>query len=130
VRILSVYVVVTALLLAGCGSSMETEPVRDAAALFVSAVAHLDGSKACSLLAPEAVRRVNDLRPEGCAKALPTLALPAEPPGDVQVWGTTAQARTPADTLFLRRFPEGWRILGAGCTPRAQRPYLCKVDGT
>nr|WP_042181407.1 hypothetical protein [Kibdelosporangium sp. MJ126-NF4] len=121
----------TLALLAGCGGSRETDPVLDAAARFESAVASHDGVAACSLLAPEAVRRVNDLRPEGCAQAVPKLSLPTSPlGGQVQVWGDTAQVRAPADTLFLRRFPEGWRIIGAGCRSRGERPYECTVDGT
>lgn len=128
-RIFLVCLATTTLLLAGCGGSRDTEPARDAADLFVTAVAHLDGSTACALLAPEAARHVNDLRAEGCARALATLSLPTEHPTDTQVWGDTAQVHTAADTLFLRRFADGWRILGAGCTPRDERPYLCKVDG-
>jgi hypothetical protein len=108
---------------------MATEPAQDTAALFVSAVAEHDGAKACALLAPDAARRVDNLRPEGCAQALPTLALPADHPGETQVWGKTAQVRTATDTLFLRRFPDGWRIVGAGCTARGELPYQCKVDG-
>jgi hypothetical protein len=119
------------LLLAGCGGSPETAPVLDVAARFETAVATQDGSAACSLLAPEAVRRVNDLRPEGCAQAVPKLSLPASTASDnAQVWGDTAQVRASADTLFLRRFPDGWRIIGAGCRPRGERPYECTVDGT
>jgi hypothetical protein len=117
-------------LLAGCGGAPESAVVQDVAAKFESAVAGRDGLAACSLLAPEAVRRVTDLRPEGCAQALPALALPTSPPGEAEVWGDTAQVRTAADTLFLRRFADGWRIIGAGCRPRGERPYQCTVDGT
>ena len=118
------------LLATGCSGSPENETVQDVTSRFESALADHDGSAACSLLAAGAVRRVQDLRPEGCAQALPTLALPASPPGSTQVWGDTAQVRTTADTVFLRRFPDGWRIIGAGCTPRDEQPYQCKVDGT
>jgi hypothetical protein len=117
-------------LLTGCGGSAETGPALDVASEFVSAVARSDGSAACALLAPEAVRRVDELRPEGCARALPALALPADPPGEVQVWSDTGQVRTAGDTLFLREFGDRWLIIGAGCSPRDERPYRCKVDGT
>lgn len=118
------------LLLAGCGNSSEVGAVQDVAARFESAVAARDSSTACALLAPEAVRRVNSLRQEGCAQALPTLPVPASTPTGTQVWGDTAQVRTSGDTLFLRRFPDGWRVIGAGCRPRGEQPYECTVDGT
>jgi hypothetical protein len=118
------------LLLSGCGSSTQTEPALDLATRFESALAANDGHTACALLAAQAVRRINDLRPEGCAAALPTLGLPAGPPTGVQVWGDTAQATSDQDTLFLRRLSEGWRVIGAGCTPRGEAPYQCKADGT
>jgi hypothetical protein len=118
------------LLAAGCGGSVDTGPPLDVAGRFVSAVARSDGGTACSLLAPEAVRRIDELRPEGCAGALPTLSLPTDPPDEVQVWADTGQVRSRADTLFLREFPTGWLIIGAGCTSREQRPYRCKVDGS
>jgi hypothetical protein len=129
-RISAACAVTMILLATGCGGSPEIGPVQDVTARFESALTANDGPAACSLLAAEAIRRLRDLRPEGCAQALPTLALPASPPGSAQVWGDTAQIRTTTDTVFLRRFPDGWRIIGAGCTPRDERPYQCKVDGT
>ncbi|GAB3896824.1 hypothetical protein GCM10029964_078780 [Kibdelosporangium lantanae] len=105
-------------LLGGCGSSTQTGPAQDLANRFEAALAAHDGHTACALLAAQAVRRINDLRPEGCAAVLPTLGLPAGRPTSVQVWGDTAQATADHDTLFLRRLPEGWRVIGAGCTPR------------
>jgi hypothetical protein len=124
------YAVAMLLLATGCNGSAEIGPVQDVTARFESALTDNDGPAACALLAAEAVRRLHDLRPEGCAQALPTLALPASPPSSTQVWGDTAQVQTTTDTVFLRRFPDGWRIIGAGCTPRDERPYQCKVDGT
>jgi hypothetical protein len=116
--------------LGGCGSSAQSQPVLDVAIRFESALAAGDSQTACSLLAGAAVRRINDLRPEGCAAALSTLGLAAGPPTSMQVWGDTAQAKTDHDTLFLRQLPEGWRIIGAGCTPHGKAPYQCKADGT
>ncbi|MEV4313920.1 hypothetical protein [Actinocrispum sp. NPDC049592] len=117
-------------LLGGCGSSTQTQDALGVAKRFEAALADGDAQTACGLLAGAAVRRINDLRPEGCASALPTLGLPAEAPADVRVWGDTAQAKSGHDTLFLRRLPEGWRIIGAGCTPNGEAPYKCKADGT
>ncbi len=129
-RVRFTLVCLTIALLGGCGSSAQSQDALGAARRFESALATGDAQTACALLAGAAVRRINDLRPEGCASALPTLGLPAEPPADVQVWGDTAQAKSGHDTLFLRRLPEGWRVIGAGCTPNGEAPYKCKADGT
>jgi hypothetical protein len=130
VRIPLVCLAAALTVLGGCGSSAQAQPVLDVAARFESALAANDSQTACSLLAGAAVRRINDLRPEGCAAALPALGLPTGSPASVQIWGDTAQARSGQDTLFLRRLPEGWRITGAGCTPHGEAPYQCKADGT
>ena len=45
------------------------------------------------------------------------------------MWGGTAQVRTSADTLFLTRTGQGWRIAAAGCTPQGEAPYQCRVEG-
>lgn len=105
--------------------------VRDTADRFVTALARDDGRVACALLAREAVRHIDDLRPEGCDQALSTLRLPTDRPTAVSRWDETAQARSGHDTLFLRKFHEGWRIIGAGCAPSSDSgPYRCKVDGS
>jgi hypothetical protein len=33
------------------------------------------------------------------------------------------------DTVFLSRFPTGWKVTAAGCVPRPGRPYQCAVKG-
>ena len=33
------------------------------------------------------------------------------------------------DTVFLLRFPDGWRVSAAGCTPQGEAPYDCEVQG-
>jgi hypothetical protein len=130
VRRFPVCVVAAVFAVGGCGGSSDTVPASDAAGKFVSALAVNNSATACSLLAPQAVRRIVVLRPEGCPEALPTLGLPADRPDKVEVWSDTAQIKTKGDTLFLRKFPEGWRIVGAGCVPHGEEPYECKVDGT
>ena len=47
----------------------------------------------------------------------------------VEVWGDTAQVHLAGDTVFLLRFPDGWRVSAAGCTPRGDAPYRCEVRG-
>jgi hypothetical protein len=118
-----------ALLLAGCGSA-ETDSAKATADRFVAALVGHDGVTACSLLAARAVRRIESLRPEGCARVLPTLGLPTDRPDTIEVWGDAAEARSAADTLFLRRLADGWRVTGAGCVPHGDAPYQCEADGT
>lgn len=118
--------VAAAFVVSGCGASSERDPVQDVATRFVTAVARSDAATACSLIAPRAVRRMKDK----CAQVLPTFGLPSDRPDSIQVWGDTAQARTSGDTLFLRRFADGWRIVAAGCVPHGEDPYECEVDGT
>ncbi|MEU5576193.1 hypothetical protein ABZ791_03245 [Streptomyces huasconensis] len=36
---------------------------------------------------------------------------------------------TDRDTLFLSSFPGGWKAIAAGCTPRPEKPYQCRIKG-
>ncbi|MFJ9041759.1 hypothetical protein ACIRF8_34975 [Streptomyces sp. NPDC102406] len=66
-----------------------------------------------------------------CADAIGTQDLsPAGPVRDVDVYGRQARAVLASDTLFLSRFPEGWKVVAAGCRPRAGQPYQCAVKGS
>ena len=31
--------------------------------------------------------------------------------------------------LFLSQFPDGWKVVAAGCIPQPGRPYQCTVEG-
>ncbi|WP_211256750.1 hypothetical protein [Allokutzneria albata] len=104
--------------------------MRSTADAFVAAIAKGDARAACDLLTPKTLRRMEALRPEGCPAALGTLKLPSAAVRDVEVWGDAAQVRTGGDTLFLREFEQGWRISGAGCTPRGDQPYDCVLEGS
>ncbi|MCP3804736.1 hypothetical protein NLX83_36270 [Allokutzneria sp. A3M-2-11 16] len=127
-----VIAVAAAVLASGCASvsNSETDSVRSAADAFVGALAKGDAKAACELLTPKTLRRMEALRPEGCAIALGTLKLPSAAVREVEVWGDAAQVRTGGDTLFLREFAHGWRISGAGCTPRGDQPYDCVLEGS
>jgi hypothetical protein len=46
------------------------------------------------------------------------------------VYGQWAQVRLTGDTVFLAVFPDGWRVVAAGCTPRPERPYDCVLKGS
>ncbi|MGQ4388544.1 hypothetical protein [Streptomyces sp. SAS_270] len=65
-----------------------------------------------------------------CTKALPEEQLSyAGAVRKVHVYGRQAQVVLGTDTLFLSVFPAGWRVTAAGCVPRPEQPYQCKVKG-
>lgn len=47
----------------------------------------------------------------------------------VDVYGNQARAVLATDTLFLSRFAAGWKVVAAGCSPRPEQPYQCRVNG-
>ncbi|MBN6038349.1 hypothetical protein [Amycolatopsis sp. 195334CR] len=114
-----------ALLLAGCAPAADPG-VGSTAQQFLDA----DPATACGLLSPRALEDLTRHGREPCADVLPTLRSPGGSVADVVVWGSDAQARTGAETLFLHQFEDGWRITGGGCTPTtADAPYRCLIGG-
>jgi len=109
---------IATLLVGGCGSGTE-DLVRRAAQDFSSAVADGDGARACGLLTEQARENAD------CA----ALEVPGGPVEQVEVWGDAARVRTAGDVLFLRELAVGWRVSGAGCEPRGDRPHECEVGG-
>lgn len=115
--------------LSGCGGSQDAA-VADLAERFRGAVADGDGAAACALLAPATRGELEQSTGKECAAAILEEAPGARGEGgDVQVFGTMAQVRGDGDTVFLTRMPDGWRVLAAGCAPRAKAPYECAVKG-
>ena len=109
-----------------CSSAAEPAVV-DTAGRFAAALARHDGTAACALLTDDA-RRATETFGRSCAAQLATLP----DPGAVQrveVWSDAAQVHLTGDTVFLLRFPDGWRVGAAGCTPRGEAPYDCEVQG-
>jgi hypothetical protein len=91
-----------------------------------------DPAAACSLLAPGTLAEVEKAAEKSCAEAFPDEDLPD--PSDlasVDVFGHDAIARFGNDTVFLARFPDGWRITAAACRPGPddQKPYDCDIKG-
>jgi len=114
---------------AGCQASGEESALRTASE-FVTEI-RSDASRACELLAPDTVERLESLRPEGCEQALPGLDLPDAEVTGVQVWGDAAQARSGQDMLFLRELADGWRVVAAGCQEQeGGEPYQCVLEGS
>jgi hypothetical protein len=113
---------------AGCASNPDA--VNETASDFYAALADRRGADACALLAPETLREVEQAAGTACEDAI--LQEEIAPPGEqVQVsrFGNQAQVRFDVDTVFLAEFPEGWRVVAAGCTKRESRPYDCQVKG-
>ncbi|GAB2619822.1 hypothetical protein Aab01nite_33990 [Paractinoplanes abujensis] len=114
---------------AGCATVGERERTAAELALrLLTAVDAGDGEAACAVLAPGTVRTVAEDEP--CPQAILDKDLPR--PGTVvetSVYGQWAQVELDDDTVFLGAFPGGWRVVAAGCTPQASRPYVCTVEG-
>ena len=46
----------------------------------------------------------------------------------VSVYDTSGQVRYGDDVVFLSEFPDGWKVVAAGCR-RGRAPYDCSVQG-
>jgi hypothetical protein len=116
---------------AGCaGPDQQGDAAAEVARGLLTAVAAGDGTAACAALAPDTRQELAQSAGKPCAAAITEEALP--PPGPVEtvdVYGQWARVVTSADTLFLATFGDGWRVVAAGCQPRADRPYDCRVQG-
>ena len=116
--------------LAGCGAG-NGGPSR-AADGFENALRADDHSAVCALLAPDTRDEVAQSGQSGasCADAIAQEDLPdGGSMRRVDVYGRQARAVLAGDTIFLSRFPHGWRVVAAGCEPRAGHPYECTVTG-
>jgi len=116
------------LVLAGCSSTSQAD-VQSVVSRFYDAYGGGDGSAACALLAPATREAVVSAAGKPCSAGL----LDEEPPGTAQpatvsVYGDQAQARMNGDTVFVARFPDGWRVVAVGCTRIAGKPYQCEVE--
>ncbi|QQQ78576.1 hypothetical protein IOD16_09035 [Saccharothrix sp. 6-C] len=107
-----------ALVAGGCGTGSD-DLVRRTAEEFTAAVSAGDTDRACGLLTERAREDVE----------CPSLDVPAGAVRTVEVWGDAAQVRTSGGVLFLRELASGWRVSGAGCESRGERPYHCEVGG-
>lgn len=114
---------------AGCGASEDAGP-RGAATTFERALENGDGARACDLLAPETRSELEQSAGSSCAEAILEEDLPDAGAVDASsAFGTTAQVRFTADTLFLAEFDGRWKVLAAGCAPVPHAPYDCAVQG-
>ena len=127
-------VIAATVLLSGCsdpnrGSPGGTGP-GSTAAEFAQAVASSDGRLACTLLSAQVSSAIADSRGMPCPAAVLKAGLPAPSAvREVRRYGRQAFVTTGTDTVFLSEFPGGWKIIGAGCSPRGDKPYDCAVSG-
>lgn len=122
-------VVATAFVASGCGgpNSAASGVAKD----FYAAVSEGDSTTACSLLAPQTRKELEQSTGQSCAEALPS-ELGAVVDGGIRTaaYGDGAIATRGGDTVFLVRFANGWRVTAAGCTHVADdKPYDCTVKG-
>ena len=124
-----VVVLITVLLSAsGCAAAQEDE-VEQVTERLHAAIDQQDGAAACELLSQQTQMQ---LQSSGDSCEVAVLEAGLSPDGRVEqvnVFDTSAQVRYDDDVIFLSDFPEGWRVIGAGCTPQAERPYDCAVQG-
>jgi hypothetical protein len=108
-----------------CGGS------QDGAVTEVAGSVHRgDGAAACATLAPTTRSELEQSSGKPCAAAiLEEVSDDRGDGGDVQVFGSMAQVRWRDRAVFLTRMPDGWRVLAAGCVPRAVGPDDCAVTG-
>jgi hypothetical protein len=127
IRCLQIGVLVLAT--AACGSAQE-RPAREVAERFHAALAQRDGRTACALLAPETLDELEQSAQDPCEQAvLAEGLLGVRSPEQVRVFGTMAQVRYDAETVFLTRFQQGWKVMAVGCTPEPAERYDCRVEG-
>ena len=116
-------VAAAAMAVAGCAGLQQPE-VEQVAAAFTQSPA----VDRCALLAPATVAALEHDESASCADALGQLDLPGGQLVSSAVWGENAQVRLTGDTLFLTRTDTGWKVAAAGCAPRGEAPYLCRLD--
>ncbi|MFF1446532.1 hypothetical protein [Streptomyces sp. NPDC058295] len=118
--------------LAACDSTEQrSAKVSTAATAFEEALSKGDRAALCAALAPQTRKEVEDSAKKACADAITAQDLPAGGPiRGVDVHGRQGRAVLASDTLFLSQFPDGWKIVAAGCKPQPGQPYECSVKGS
>lgn len=120
--------VAVCLALSAC-SSAEQDEAAEAADRFVAAVIEDDGAAACELLAPATLAELVQSSGKSCEEAVLEEAKEAGERLETETFGTMSEVRFTDDVLFMTRFPDGWKVHAAACTPRQGRPYDCTIKG-
>lgn len=117
--------------LSGCGGlGPETSAAASVATEFHAATSGGDGAAACATLSTRVVDELEQSAKAPCAQAVLRTDVPdASTVRDVQVWGGRGLVVLDHDVVFVAQFDHGWRVTAAGCTPRKDRPYDCRLKG-
>jgi len=120
---------VAVFVVAGCAQPHDDD-VEAGAHRFYDAYTAKEGGTTCDQLAPETRTELEQSSGKPCNEAVieedvPTVSNLI----DVQVYGTQAEVKWNGDTTFLARFPDGWKVMAAACTPQRSGPYDCTISG-
>ena len=119
---------VASALVSGCSSGNDDAATRTAERLHASLQSE-DGAAACDLLSDDAQQQLTESG-DSCETAVMDAGIPdTGRVVGVKVYGTAAQVRYDEDVVFLGEFADGWKVTAAGCSPRADAPYDCQVQG-
>jgi hypothetical protein len=130
VRSLTTAIALVALVSLSACSSGNDDRVTQAAERLHASLRAEDGSAACDLLSDDAQTELSDSQGSSCETAVMEAGLPdSGQVVEVKVYGTSAIVRYDEDVVFLGEFPDGWEVTAAGCTPKADAPYDCQVQG-
>lgn len=126
-----VAVVMAVVLVSGCGAVAERRDAATAATeRFERALASRQYAEVCRALADVTRQEVEQSTAGSCEQGMRQERVPA---GGrvvhVDVYGRQARAVLTEDTLFLSLFPDGWKVMAAGCTPQPDQPYQCEIKG-
>jgi hypothetical protein len=117
-------------MITACGSSPDADAAAQVSQSFHRAVSAGEGQAACEVLAPGVVDELEESAGTPCEQAIVDEGLPAaETILESAAFGTGAMVVLDGDVVFLAEFDGGWRVTAAGCTPRADRPYDCLLQG-
>ncbi|MDG9717659.1 hypothetical protein [Streptomyces sp. DH24] len=117
--------------LTSCAASSERrDQVTEEVTRFETALQAGRNGRACAALAPSTRQELEQSARSRCERAMSEQQLPqAGAVRTVDVYGGQARVVLEHDTVFLARFPAGWKVTAAGCRPRADQPYQCEIKG-
>lgn len=127
--------VVVCVAVSACGSLPERRDAAEAEVIrFERALDAGRHDRLCAALAPATLEELEQSAKSRCDRAIEQAVeergLPAAGAvRGVDVYGDQARVVLEHDTVFLARFPAGWRVTAAGCRPRAKEPYQCEIKG-
>ncbi|MDG4858524.1 hypothetical protein P8605_10235 [Streptomyces sp. T-3] len=131
-RRLAVSALVLGAAVTACGSADERREAADAAtARFEQAVRAKDAAAMCQALAPGTRDELEHSARTSCTESVVAQDLPfGGSSRTTDVHGRQARVVLQKDTVFLSQFPEGWKVVAAGCRPQQGQPYQCTLKGS